>query len=50
VVEAIISSTFLTHVAPISRGVVAASDVVFFVSLIVCFLVGAAVVIEMKKA
>lgn len=50
VVEAISSFSFLTHFAAISRGVVAMGDLVFFVSLIASFLVGAAVVIEMKKA
>jgi ABC-2 type transport system permease protein len=50
VVEAIASFSFLTHFDAISRGVLAAGDLVFFLSLIVCFLVGAAVVIEMKKA
>jgi ABC-2 type transport system permease protein len=50
VIEAISSFSFLTHFAAISRGVVAATDVVFFLSLIAAFLVGAAVVVEMKKA
>lgn len=49
-VEAISSFSFLTHFAAISRGVLSAVDIVFFLSLIVCFLIGAAVVIEMKKA
>ena len=48
--EAISSFSFLTHFGAISRGVLPAGDLVFFISMIACFLVGAAVVIEMKKA
>ena len=50
VVDAVRSFSFLTHFQAISKGVVQAGDVVFFVSLIVFWLFVNAVVIEWRKA
>ncbi len=50
VVDAVRSFSFLTHFQAISKGVVRAGDVVYFVSLIVFWLFVNAVVIEWRKA
>jgi ABC-2 type transport system permease protein len=44
------SFSFLTHFDSITRGVIDARDVVFFASLIGCFLFANAIVVELKKA
>jgi len=49
-VEAIASLSFLTHFNTITRGVIEARDLVFFVSLIACFLFANAVLLDTKKA
>jgi ABC-2 type transport system permease protein len=48
--EAISSFSFLSHFNAITKGVIDARDLVFFLSLIVCFLFANAIVIELKKA
>ena len=50
VVEAVRSFSFLTHFQAISKGVLQAGDIVYFVSLIVFWLFLNAVVIEWRKA
>ena len=50
VVDAVRSFSFLTHFQAISKGVLQASDIVYFVSLIVFWLFVNAVVIEWRKA
>ena len=51
VVDAVRSFSFLTHFQAISKGVLQAGDVVYFVSLIVFWLfVNAVVVVEWRKA
>ena len=50
VVDAVRSFSFLTHFQAISKGVVQAGDVVYFVSLIVFWLFVNAVAIEWRKA
>jgi ABC-2 type transport system permease protein len=50
VVDAISSLSFLTHFSAITKGVIDLRDLVFFVSLIACFLFMNAVAIELKKA
>jgi ABC-2 type transport system permease protein len=50
VLEAIASFSFYTHFNAITRGVIEARDLVFFASLIVCFLFANAVLLEAKKA
>ena len=50
VVDAVRSFSFLTHFQAISKGVVQASDIVYFASLIVFWLFVNAVVIEWRKA
>ena len=49
VVETISSFSFLTHFNAISKGVIDARDLVYFLSLIAFWLFGNAVVIEIKK-
>jgi ABC-2 type transport system permease protein len=49
-VDAVRSFSFLSHFSSISRGVVDLRDLVFFGSLIACFLFMNAIVIEMRKA
>ena len=49
-VDVISSFSFLTHFQAISRGVIDGRDLVFFASLIACFLFANAVVVELKKA
>ena len=50
VVDAVRSFSFLTHFQAISKGVLQASDVIYFVSLIVFWLFVNAVAIEWRKA
>ena len=50
VVDAVRSFSFLTHFQAISKGVIQAGDIVYFVSLIVFWLFVNAVVIEWRKA
>ena len=50
VVDAVRSFSFLTHFQAISKGVLQAADIVYFVSLIVFWLFVNAVVIEWRKA
>lgn len=50
VIETIGSFGFLTHFNSISRGVIDLRDLVFFSSVIACFLFASAVVIDLKKA
>jgi ABC-2 type transport system permease protein len=50
VLDAVASFSFLTHFNAISRGVVDLRDLVFFFSLIVCFLIANAIIIDIKKA
>ena len=50
IVDAVRSFSFLTHFQAISKGVLQAGDIVYFVSLIVFWLYVNAVVIEWRKA
>jgi ABC-2 type transport system permease protein len=50
VVDAFASFSFLTRFESVSKGVVDARDLLYFVSLIALFLFGTAVVVEAKKA
>jgi gliding motility-associated transport system permease protein len=50
IVAAISSFSFLTHFNGITKGVIDARDLVFFASLIACFLFANAIVLELKKA
>jgi len=50
VLDTIASFSFLTHFDSITRGVIDARDLIFFASLIGCFLFANAVVVELKKA
>ena len=50
VLEAIGSFSFMTHFNAITQGVIDARDLVFFLSLIVCFLFANGIVVELKKA
>lgn len=50
IVDAIASFSFLTHFTSITKGVIDLRDLVFFGSLIACFLFMNAVAIELKKA
>ena len=50
VLDGISSFSFLTRYEAVSRGVIEARDLIFFASLIVCFLMANAIVIEIKKA
>jgi ABC-2 type transport system permease protein len=50
IVDAIASLSFLTHYTSISKGVIDLRDVIYFATLIACWLYANAVVIEMKKA
>jgi ABC-2 type transport system permease protein len=49
-VDAIASLSFLTHYTSISKGVIDLRDIIYFATLIGCWLYANAVVIEMKKA
>ncbi len=50
IVDAIASLSFLTHYTSISKGVIDLRDIIYFATLIGCWLYANAVVIEMKKA
>lgn len=50
VLEALASFSFLTHFTSITKGVIDFRDLVFFGSLIACFLFMNAIAIELKKA
>ena len=50
VVDAISSLSFLTHYSSISKGVIDLRDIIYFATLIGCWLYANAIVIEMKKA
>lgn len=50
IVDAIASFSFLTHFTSITKGVIDARDVVYFLSLIAFWLYANTLVIEMKKA
>lgn len=50
IMETIASFSFLTHFNSITRGVIDARDLVFFASLIGCFLFANAIVVELRKA
>lgn len=50
VVDAIASLSFLTHYSSISKGVIDLRDIIYFATLIGCWLYANAVIIEMKKA
>ena len=50
VVDAISSLSFLTHYTSISKGVIDLRDIIYFATLIGCWLYANVVVIEMKKA
>ena len=50
VVDSLTSFSFLTHFSAITRGVIDTRDIVFFASLIACFLMANAVIIDAKKA
>jgi len=49
VLDTIAGFSFLTHFNAISRGVIDLRDLLFFGSLIVCFLIANAIVVDMKK-
>jgi ABC-2 type transport system permease protein len=49
-VDAVRSFSFLSHFSSIARGVVDIRDLIFFGSLVACFLFMNAIVIEMRKA
>ena len=49
IVDALSSLSFLTHYASIARGVIDVRDVIYFVSLIGCWLYANALVVDMKK-
>ena len=49
-IDAIASTSFFTHFASISKGVLALHDIVFFLLLITVWLIANVVVLEMKKA
>jgi len=50
VIDTIASFSFLTHFNSITKGVIDLRDVIFFGSLIGCFLYANAIVIDLKKA
>jgi len=50
VIDTIASFSFLTHFNSITKGVIDLRDVIFFASLIGCFLYANAIVIDLKKA
>jgi ABC-2 type transport system permease protein len=49
-VEIVASFSFLNHFNAVIRGVIDARDLVFFASVIVCFLFANAVILDLKKA
>jgi ABC-2 type transport system permease protein len=50
VLDTVAGFSFLTHFQAISRGVIDLRDLLFFGSLIVCFLIANAIIIDMKKS
>ncbi len=50
VLDTVASFSFLTHFNAISRGVIDLRDLLFFGSLIACFLIANAIVVDMKKS
>lgn len=50
IIDALASLSFLTHYASIARGVIDIRDVIYFGSLIGCWLYANALVVDMKKA
>ncbi len=50
ILDALRSFSFLTHFSAISRGVLDARDLLFFGSLIGCFLFASAVIVDLRKA
>jgi len=50
VVDAVASLSFMTHFDAITKGVIDARDVLFFLSVMVCFLVANGIVIQTTKA
>jgi ABC-2 type transport system permease protein len=49
VLDTVAGFSFLTHFQAISRGVIDLRDLLFFGSLIVCFLIANAIIVDMKK-
>jgi len=49
VIDTVAGFSFLTHFNAISRGVIDLRDLLFFGSLIVCFLIANAIIVDMKK-
>ncbi len=50
VIDAVQDFSFLTRFGAITNGVITARDMLYFASLIVCFLLANAIIIEVKKA
>jgi gliding motility-associated transport system permease protein len=50
VLEAIASFSFLTHFNQITKGVIDVRDLIFFATLIACFLFANAIILDLKKA
>jgi ABC-2 type transport system permease protein len=50
VIDTVSSMSFLTHFQGLSRGVIDLRDLVFFASLITCFLAANALTVDLKKA
>lgn len=50
VLDTVASFSFLTHFNAVSRGVIDMRDLLFFGSLIVCFLIANAIIVDMKKS
>jgi ABC-2 type transport system permease protein len=50
VVNGVASFSFLTHFAAITMGYIDARDLVFFASLLACFLFANAIILDAKKA
>ncbi|MCB2155834.1 ABC transporter permease subunit [bacterium] len=48
-VDAISSFSFLTHFSSITKGVIDVRDIIYFVSLIGCWLFASAIIVDMKK-
>lgn len=49
-VELVSSLSFLSHFQAISKGVLAANDVIYFIVVIAAWLVAGAILIDLKKA
>jgi ABC-2 type transport system permease protein len=50
VLDTVRSFSFLTHFNNITRGLIELRDLIFFGSLMICFLLANALVIDVKKA